>query len=226
LHTTPAQDGLEVGLLRVAVLVCTVVAAASLPAAAESQASAGNPFVGASRGALVLFVPLDAHARQLLAGTVPALRRWVPSDQLLRVIPTEADWISTSRGGERNSRAISSDLLSQFRRAQGRRSVLIMAVTSQALYDPNEPALSFVFGSWNGVHPAQYAAVVGTHPMRVFQPELERARLTKMMLRYIGEIVCGLMRSSDRTSVMYAPLLGTPDLDRMVAKLPPNCRRR
>jgi len=64
--------------------------------------------------------------------------------------------------------------------------------------------------------------------MHVYQPERERSRLTKMMLRYIDEIVCNpyLPRDANPQSVMYDPLLGTANLDRLVATLPARCRRR
>jgi hypothetical protein len=61
--------------------------------------------------------------------------------------------------------------------------------------------------------------------MRAYQPEREKARLSKMILRYIGGTWCGLARNGDHKSVLYEPLLGTPDLDRMVATLPAKCRR-
>jgi hypothetical protein len=61
--------------------------------------------------------------------------------------------------------------------------------------------------------------------MRVFQPQLERSRLTKMMLRYVGQLVCNQPRNSNPRSVLYQTILGTPDLDRMVATLPAVCRR-
>jgi hypothetical protein len=60
--------------------------------------------------------------------------------------------------------------------------VFLLAVTSQAIYDPQTPAYSFVFGQLWWQRP-QFAAVFGTRPMRVHQPNLERAWLTKKMLR-------------------------------------------
>lgn len=61
--------------------------------------------------------------------------------------------------------------------------------------------------------------------MRVDNPPRERIRLTKMMLRYIGEIVCGPQRNENHRSVVYEPLISTLDLDRMTATLPARCRR-
>ena len=103
-----------------------------------------------------------------------------------------------------------------------------MTVTSEALYSPALPQYAFVFGAWIQPHHLQYSAALGSRPMRVFQPERERSRLTKMMLRYIGEIVCipYLRRNTNPRSVMYDPLISTADLDRMVATLPAHCRRR
>ena len=61
--------------------------------------------------------------------------------------------------------------------------------------------------------------------MRVYHPAREQARLTKMMLRYIGEIVCGLPRNGDPTSVLYTPLLSDDaELDRIVGTLPARSR--
>jgi hypothetical protein len=57
----------------------------------------------------------------------------------------------------------------------------------------------------------QHAAVVGTRPMRVYQPNLERLRMTKFMLRYVGQVVCGRPRS-DGQSVMFTPVMSTADL--------------
>jgi hypothetical protein len=73
----------------------------------------------------------------------------------------------------------------------------------------------------------QYSAVFGTGPMIAAQPSRETARLTKYVLRYIGEFVSNpyLQTSSDPNSVMYAPVFSTSDLDRMLATLPAQCRR-
>ena len=45
-----------------------------------------------------------------------------------------------------------------------------------------------------------------------------------MMLRYISQIVCKQPRNADPRSVLYQSILGTPDLDKMVATLPAACR--
>jgi hypothetical protein len=84
-----------------------------------------------------------------------------------------------------------------------------------------------VFGA-RGLVPAavngkQAMAIVATAQMRVYHPEREKARLTKMMLRYIGEVICRLPRNSNPKSVMYTPLLSDAELDRMVATLPSRC---
>lgn len=80
------------------------------------------------------------------------------------------------------------------------RQVLIVAVTSEAIYDEDNPLLNFDFGSWQKRHYNQFAAVFGTRPMRVVRPDREQARLTKMMLRYIGQSACGLSFNRDRHS--------------------------
>jgi len=130
--------------------------------------------------------------------------------------------VDASRG-EIDYLQLGQALLTEFQQAQGSRPVLVMAVTSNAVFDSSLPQLSFVFGGyvWQG---RQYAAVFGTLPMRIYQPRLERTRLTKFMLRYIGEIVCGLAPSSVPTMVTYSPITGTPDLDRMDATLPRVCQ--
>ena len=64
---------------------------------------------------------------------------------------------------------------------------------------------------------------IGTAQMRVYYPEREKARLTKMMLRYIGEVACRLPRNSDPKSVLYSPILSDADFDRMRAALPSRC---
>jgi hypothetical protein len=201
--------------------------AASSDAAAGVPSTSGNPFKDLPPpGALIYFVPLDAHARTLIASVVPSVQRWLPyAVQIKRIPPAPSRWIDKSRSGEWNGRTVANDLLADFKSANGNRQVFILAVTSEAIYDPGTPSFSFVFGVlwW---HKPQFAAVYGTRPMRVYQPQLEKARLRKMMLRYIGEIVCNQPRNEDRRSVLYSTILGTPDLDRMVATLPAACRIR
>jgi hypothetical protein len=208
------------------VSVCVASAVALVPSVAESRpAEAANPFVESSRSAQVYLVPLDAHARQLLRSVLPVLNNWLPSGTEITVIPSAgAKWVNAARGGERNGVAITSDLYARFRQAQGGRLVLLMAVTSEAVYDPAMPQLNFVFGLFQ-TSKTGASAVFGTRPMRVYQPTRERVRLTKMMLRYIGQIWCGLPRNTNPRSVLYTPLLGTDDLDRMLATLPARCRQ-
>ena len=115
----------------------------------------------------------------------------------------------------------------RLRRVQGDRLALLLPVTSYSMYDPEFPAYAFVFGA-RGIVPAavngkQALAIVATAQMRVYHPEREKARLTKMMLRYVGELICGLPRNSNQKSVMYSPLLSGAELDRMVATLPSRC---
>ena len=214
-------------MARSVIALFAIVVSLSLPASAQPHPVSSNPFQGASRSAAVFFVPLDAHAGQLLDGTLRTLSKWLPRYQQLRVVPARPSWRNPSRSGHLNTTLIENGLLSDFRRAQGGRPILLMSVSSEAVYWPTVPGDRFVFGAWGQPHYLQYSAAFGTAPMRVFQPERERARLTKMMLRYVGEIVCRpwLRRNSNPSSVMYDPLLSTADLDRMVATLPAHCRR-
>jgi hypothetical protein len=205
----------------------TIRFTAALSSAAASQPSAvANPFLGASRSAAVLFVPLDAPARQVLQAVAPRVDPWMPPGRQVTAIATpNLAWNNGTPGGPRNAEAIVNDMYQRFRQAQGGRPIFLMTVTSQAVYLPNKPEWGFVFGAYVRWGRSQISAVYGTRPMRVFQPEREKARLTKMMLRYIGEQVCGLPRNSNPRSVMYDPLLSTDDLDRMTATLPARCRR-
>jgi hypothetical protein len=208
-------------------IAAAVVAAGCFPSSAVPQGES-NPFASASRTATVYFVPLDAHAQQLLKAVVPTLQPWLLPNQQLDVIDTKTSWVNPSRyGGELNTVKVWTDILNEFRDAQGSREVALFSVSSQAVYSPSLPHFSFVFGAWGQPHHLQYSVVLGTLPMRVFQPAREKARLTKMMLRYIGEIVCNpyLQRNTDPHSVMYSTILGSADLDRMVATLPSHCRR-
>ena len=211
--------------LVVAVVAVSVVAA--VPPAAVASSSGSNPFAGASPSTVVYFVPLDAHAQQLLKAIVPTLQRWLPANEQLGIARARRDWANRARDGELNTTKTAIDLLNEFRQVQGSREVAIFAVSSQFVYSPDAPYYSFVFGAWRQPHYLQYSVVFGTGPMRVYQPSRERVRLTKFMLRYIGEIVCSpyLQTNADPRSVMYSPVLGTADLDRMVATLPAHCRR-
>jgi hypothetical protein len=213
-------------------LAAVVVAAALLLAPSGSAGSqnglaadSGNPFVGGSHTAAVYFVPLDAHAGQLLAAAVPVVRKWLPSGiQITAVSSVRSAWANAARGGELDGATVVKGLLTMFRKAQGGRSVLLMTVTSGALYDPDMPSWLFVFGFYESLGP-QASTVFGTLPMRAPPASRERPRLVKMMLRYIGELVCGLPRNSNPRSVLYQSINGTSDLDRMIATLPSRCRR-
>jgi hypothetical protein len=154
------------------------------------------------------------------------LKPWLPPRvQITTVAPKGAKWANAARGGEFNGQTVTSDLLARFRKEHGtKQPVFIMAVTSTAIYSPTTPQYAFVFGSGMSFD-NQIATVFGTLPMRVYQPEREVARLTKFMLRYIGDFLCEKPRNNDPRSVQYALVLGTNDLDRMIAKLPADCAR-
>jgi hypothetical protein len=205
------------------VLVLAAGAATIAGVAAARHATTPNPFATrASRAAEIHFVPLDQRAAGLLRATVPGVKRWVPHPTEITDVPTaKATWTNSERG-QINAAVVLDDVLSRYRRALGAQRGIVMAVSSASLYDPNSPQYRFVFGL-RGRGGTQVAAVVGTAQMRVFHPEREKARLTKMMLRYFGEFLCRLPRNSNPTSVMYSPILSDADLDRMVAKLPKRC---
>ena len=195
------------------------------PAASASPSASGNPFVGLPPpGAIIYFVPLDTRSRTLIASVVPSVQKWLPYAVQIKTIPrTQSRWINKSRSGEWNGAAVANDSLADFKSAQGSREVFILAVTSKAMYDPRTPYFSFVFGGmWR--HLPDSPLCTGLAP-RV-PAEREKARLTKMMLRYIGQIVCKQQRNNDRRSVLDSIILGMPDLDRMVATLPAVCRVR
>ena len=184
-----------------------------------------NPFIGVSPAATVYMLPLDRHAGTLLDKASPTLRRYLPETvQLQTISAVPSTWLDNNKPGEWNAQNIAQDLLTSFSAAQGGRPVFIMAVTSAALFDPSSPQYAFVFGFlwW---HKPQFAAVFGTQPMHVYQPERESARLTKMMLRYVGEVVCNRPRNTNPQSVLYESILSTTDLDRMTARLPSACSR-
>ena len=61
--------------------------------------------------------------------------------------------------------------------------------------------------------------------MHAVQPEREKARLRKLMLRYIGLYWCGLPKNNDPRSVLYKTIISTADLDRMAATLPAACHK-
>jgi hypothetical protein len=192
-----------------------------------TASSGGNPFAGLPPvPATIYFVPLDAHARSLIDSVAPTVEKYLPYAVKVKTIPSvPSRWVDKTRSGEWNGRTVANDLLADYKSVRGNSQVFILAVTSKAIYDPGTPYFTFVFGVlwW---HKPQFAAVYGTQPMRAYQPEREKARLAKMMLRYTGLVVCNQQHSNDRRSVLYSTILGTPDLDRMVAALPPVCRIR
>jgi hypothetical protein len=209
--------------VRIVLIAAVAVAVAVLPGEASARpAESANPFEKASRVGSIFFVPLDARAAELLKATTPTVKKWLrPRSQITAVALPKPAWLNKQRN-ELNANAIADDLLARFVRAQGKRPVFMVAVTTtKPLYDPYVPEFLYVFGFRKGAA-NQWAAVIGTFPMRFggAPPALEKARLTKMMLRYVGEIVCGLRRNTNPKSVLYSPIAGPADLDRMVASLP------
>jgi hypothetical protein len=215
---------------RLLVGVCVVASAiglALLASPAEARtAEAPNPFTTlAGRDSVVLFVPLDRRARTLLTATVPNVKRYLSLPAQITAIPASRPSWRNKQRQQVDGRAVLKDLMARYRSAQGSRPAFLVLVSSGSLYDTAIPALNFVFGlrasSQEGRMPA--AAAVGTANMRIVQPAREQARLTKMMLRYTGEVVCGLPRNADPKSVLYSPIVSCDDLDRMAAKLPRRC---
>jgi hypothetical protein len=208
-------------------LVVATVTAAVAGGASARRSGTPNPFTtDSSRTASIHFVPLDDRARGLLDATVPTVKRWLSSSyptEITAVATPKPAWTIRKRG-QLDAPVIMSDLLARFRVARGRQSGFLVLVSSGSLYDPRTPYYQFVFGA-RPTHETstQVVNILGTSNMRGFLPKREKARLTKMMLRYIGERVCRLSRSDDPRSVMYRTIISTDDLDRMVAKLPRRC---
>jgi hypothetical protein len=203
-----------------AIVLAAVVTATS---ASASPRDATNPFAASTTKKYVVhFVPLDARARDLLRRVAPVAQSWTRYPVEITDIPRPgAGWTNAQRR-QVNARAVMNDLLARFQRARGTSLAFIVPVTSGSLYDP-DLALNFVFGLRGPANGRQAAAMIGTAQMRVFHPEREQARLTKMTLRYMGEVLCKLPRNGNPTSVLYQPIVSNEDLDAMVARLPRRC---
>jgi hypothetical protein len=206
-------------------LVIAASLAASAGDASARRADTPNPFAtSASRATLIHFVPLDERARQLLTQTVPVVERWISSQygtEITDVPASKPSWLNPKRDQIKN-RVVINDLLARFKRARGIQPGFLIPVTTRSMYDPELPQLNFEFGLFTDAA-RQPVAMVATGNMRVIHAEREKDRLTKMLLRYIGIGVCRLQRNSDPKSVMYSPLVGCLQIDRMVAKLPRRC---
>jgi len=200
-----------------------VVAAVSAGHASARHDATPNPFTTpASRAADIHFVPLDARAARLVRQTLPALKPWLKRSAEVTEIPTPStSWVNPARR-QLNSLVVMRDIMKRFRSAQGRRPAFLVPVTTQSIYIAEKPEWRFVFGAYFGAG-TQVAAIVATAQMRVFHPEREKARMTKMILRDIGFVLCGLPKSNDPKSVLFANIRSDADLDRMVATLPKGC---
>jgi hypothetical protein len=204
------------------VLIASVLIVAK---ASARHTDTANPFqTAAARNAVIHFVPLDARAQQLLAATVPSVKRWFSSPTEVSAVPSAGpDWLNRGRR-QMNGDRIMDDLLARFRRAQGNRPAFLLIVTSASMYSSVTPAYNFVFGlTAPPGQVGQVTNIIASAQMRVFHPEREKARLTKMMLRYLGEVMCHLPRNDNPRSVLYRTIVSDADLDRMVAKLPRGC---
>jgi hypothetical protein len=223
----------DVGYVRIVVWrVCALFVLVGTAAAVTGDASARhaettNPFTTReSFASLIHFVPLDERARHLLAETVPVVQRWIPSrypTEITQIPTSKPTWMNEKRG-QMNAPVVMSDLLARFRVAQGRADGFLILVTSASMYDPRMPVYRFVFGARPAPEGKPKMNIIATAQMRVFHPEREKARLTKMMLRYVGVRVCRVPHNDNPKSVMYRTILSDGDLDRMVARLPRRCR--
>ena len=162
----------------------------------------------------------------MLTATVPVVKRWLTSaypTEITDIPVSRPNWMNEERR-QLNAPVVMSDLLGRWRKARGRHSGFLVLVTSRSAYDPRIPEYRFVFGARpTRESRTQVTNIIATAQMRVFHPRRERARLTKMILRYIGVRVCRLPYNNDPKSVMYSNILSDADLDRMVAKLPRRC---
>ena len=225
---TPTRSLLVGAALTAALVFLALVAqvqAAPAPLLAEAgSAERANPFTTtAARKATILFVPLDERASSLISATIGATARYLHNPHTITyVAASKPAWLNRERG-QLDGTAVMDDIGARFKSAQGNRSVLLVMVSSGSMYGNEQ--ISFAFGLIAGTPAGSrvYRAMIATAQMRFYHPEREKARLTKMMLRYIGQIICGLPRNSDPKSVMYEPLISDTQFDRMVAKLPPRC---
>ena len=91
---------------------------------------------------------------------------------------------------------------------------VVIGVVDRDMYVRTRPEWRFAFGEW-----ALNIGVISTGRMGSsidwFDHAVERARLRKMVTRYIGFMLYGLPESTDRSSVLYQPLLSRDDLDLM-----------
>ncbi len=209
------------------VLPAIAVAAAFAGTASARHAESDNPFkTGTARTAIIHFVPLDGRASRLMASVLPTVKPWLTSRHQTEItdVPTpRAAWENTERH-QLDAQIVMRDLLGRWRQANGSRTAFVVAVTSDSAYDTRTPTYRFVFGTYSKWDSrTQVANIVATAQMRVFHPDRQKARMTKMILRYIGVRLCRLRYNNDPRSVLYSQILSDADLDRMVARLPRRC---
>jgi hypothetical protein len=218
-------DPLRMRLCTAGLVVIAAALALMAPPASDARvAETANPFTAAaSRKASIQFVPLDTRARGLIVAIFPAVQRYLHHPSVITAVPTaKPSWINAQRR-QMNSAVVMNDIAARFRRAQGNKIAVLLMVTSQSMYASED--VSFAFTVWGAALAGieQRRTLTATAQMRVYHPEREKARLTKIILRHIGEILCRLPRNSNPKSVMYTPLLSDADIDRMVAVLPARC---
>src|SRR5262249_41763997 len=208
------------GVAFVASVVLFASALVLATAAAAKRDGVANPFTtDASRTASIHFVPLDARARSLVESTVPTVKRWLSSrypTEITEAATPKPNWIIEDRR-QLNALVVLSDLHARWVHARGKQASFLILVTSGSMYDPSEPSYQFEFGSRpirEDSH--QVMNMIATAQMRRFHPDREKARLTKMILRYVGERACLLAYNDDPASVMNRHILSDADLDRMV----------
>ncbi len=127
-------------------------------------------------------------------------------------IPIPNDVLDRSR-----RQLIGEDLIAYLRAAAPMavfENQVVIGVVAEDLYVRARPDWRFAFGAIRG-----NVAVISTArmvaPFDLLDRALERARMRKMVTRYIGYMLYGLPESADRHSVLYDPLLSRDDLDAM-----------
>ena len=91
---------------------------------------------------------------------------------------------------------------------------VVIGVVGEDMYAPARPDWTFSFGIYG-----EHLAVISTSRMQEtggpFGGLQTSARLRKFVTRYIGFLFFRLPASTDPHSVLFDPVLGLPDLDRM-----------
>jgi hypothetical protein len=115
--------------------------------------------------------------------------------------------------GQINAEGLVAVLQSTYAEASNPNDVVI-GVVGDDMYAPARPDWNFSFGIYG-----DHLAVISTWRMEAgpgpFSGIQSSARLRKFVTRYIGFVYFGLPASTDPHSVLFDPVLGLDDLDRM-----------